>query len=60
VLDKLDSYTLVIDGKKPKTFHTEKWTGKDFVKTSYTGSVKEFLKSKGITDGYLITVDYHC
>jgi len=61
VKDDLTAATLIIHkGRGKETSHSEEWTGKAFVKGALGGTVKEFLKSKGITDGYLITVDYHC
>jgi len=61
VRDNLSCYTVVIHkGRLNSFFHSEDWTGSAFVKGAMEGkTVKEFLKSKGITDGYLITVDYH-
>lgn len=62
VKEDIGSYSLIIvQGRWPKIFHKEKWTGTTFTKTEYSvDNLKEFLKDRGITDGYLVTVDYHC
>ena len=58
VSDELTSYTLVAAGT---VFHTEEWspTASNFVPTGFDGNVKAKLKELGITDGALVTVDYH-
>lgn len=49
-------HTLIVN---EKVFHTYEWNGEEFEKTDFDGNVKEQLKKLNITDGYLITVDYH-
>lgn len=60
VPDDLTCYTLIVDGH---VFHAEgRWIEekKTFEKLSLHGKpVKEFLAKMDITDGYLVTVDYH-
>lgn len=56
ISDDLSCYTLII-GKD--VFHMEEWDGNTFVKTDFDGKVKQKLDQMGITDGYLVTVDYH-
>jgi len=57
--DSFDCYTLIVPGHG--VFHTEEFDEESniFVPTSFDGYVKPFLRGLGITDGYLITVDYH-
>lgn len=50
-------YTLVVDGQ---VFHKRGWDGNEFVDTEFGGHVLFQLYKLGITDGFLITVDYHC
>ena len=57
ITDKLTCYTLVV-GKD--VFHMEEWTGDKFEATGFDGIVKNKLDELKITDGYLVTVDYHC
>lgn len=63
VRDNMSCYTLIIASNidEPEVLHFETWDGKTFNKNEeFDGNnVKAFLKSKGITDGYLVTVDYH-
>jgi hypothetical protein len=47
VPDDLDCYTLVVEDE---VFH----------KSDFDGNVKKKLAELGITEGYLVTVDYHC
>jgi hypothetical protein len=59
----LECYTVIIARNldEPEIHHIEKWNGSDFVKTGFTGdNIPAFLKEQGITDGYLVTLDYHC
>lgn len=57
--EDLDCHTLIVDDK---IFHTEEWSDHvdDFIHTQFSGDVKEMLNRLNITDGYLVTVDYHC
>lgn len=61
--DDLTAYTLIVDkGRWPKVYHEETWNRKaqNFNKGPLdTKTVKQFLASLGITDGWLTTVDYH-
>lgn len=43
-----------------QVFHQEEWTGAEWRKTDFDGSVIKRLKKLGVTDGVLVTVDYHC
>ena len=56
----LECYTVIIArdlDEEPEIHHVD---GSDFVKTGFTGdNVPAFLKDENITDGYLVTVDYH-
>ncbi len=69
----LSSYSLLLkrgDISKTEVFHAQRynedgsWENSPpdiFVDTEYADTkVKEFLKSRGIEDGFLVTVDYHC
>jgi hypothetical protein len=56
VPDEMTAYTLLVTRKRrsPEVYFIEEWDGTK-------ESVKVFLRTElGITDGYLITVDYHC
>jgi hypothetical protein len=53
----LDCYTLIVSGV---VYHTDKWTGKEFIKTEFDGNVSKQLNKLGLSNGYLVTVDYHC
>jgi len=60
----LSCYTLILiqnEYDEPTIYHMENWTGKDFVKSDkFTGdNIKDFLAGEGISDGYLVTLDYH-
>ncbi len=56
--DKLTAYTLIVEDK---VFHTEEWNGKDWIDQPFkTKGVKQQLDELGITNGYPVTVDYHC
>ena len=55
--DDLTCYTLII-GKD--IFHIKEWDGNTFATTGFDGKVKQKLGQLRITDGYLVTVDYHC
>jgi len=57
VPDCLSCYVLIMNGK---AYETERWTGKAFKKTKFKGNAYLLLKSLGITEGYLVTVDCHC
>ena len=57
VPDDLSCYTLMVDGK---VFHKEEWGGENLVKTDFDGNVANRLQELGISDGFLVTVDYHC
>ena len=52
----LNCFTLVI---KNQVEQEKAWNGEDFVATGFNGLVAPKLKELGITDGYLVTVDYH-
>ena len=52
----LSCYTLVVKGQVEQE---RVWNGEDFVATDFDGLVVPKLKELGITDGYLVTVDYH-
>jgi len=57
--DDLDCHTLIVNGE---VFQIDYWdrTSKKIVDTEFKGStVKVKLDELGITDGYLVTVDYH-
>jgi len=54
--DDFGCYTLIVD----EVYHIKEWNGGTLVETGFDGKVKPFLAEMGITDGYLITVDYHC
>ncbi len=54
--ESLDCYTLIV---KDQVRQTEIWNGEDFVATGFSGLVVPKLKELGVTDGYLVTVDYH-
>lgn len=53
---ELTAYTLIVNGE---VFHKKEWNGETFVDGGFNGNVLEKLKELGITDGYLVTVDYH-
>lgn len=58
--EKFSCHTLIIPGKRSaEVLMTQEWDGKDFVKTSFDGDAVAELKKRGLTDGYLVTVDYH-
>lgn len=53
-------HTLIFPGKhRAEVLQTEEWNGEKFVKTPFKGDVVAELKSRGLADGYLVTVDYH-
>jgi len=52
----LKCYTLILGDK---ILHKEIWTGGAWVDTDFDGSVKKALEENEITEGYLVTVDYH-
>jgi hypothetical protein len=56
VKDDLGCATLIVNNQ---IYTEEEWNGTDWVKTDFDGKVKSKLNSLGITDGYLVTVDYH-
>jgi len=57
VTPQLKCYTLVLPGG---VLRCEIWDGHEFRKTDFDGYVKKALEARGITTGYLVTVDYHC
>ena len=58
--DDLGCYTLIVDDLIiSQVFHVEEWNGNDFVATDFDGRVKSKLNKLGITNGFLVTVDYH-
>ena len=58
--ETLSCHTLILPGKRrAEVLQIEEWNGKDFVKTAFKGDVVAELKRRGLTDGYLVTVDYH-
>jgi hypothetical protein len=57
VTDNLTCYTFIFPGDA--VFQKKKWDGNTFVETDFNGKVKSLLCEKHITDGYLVTVDYH-
>ncbi len=56
VSSRLTCYTLILPNE---ILHHEVWTGWGFCKTDFDGNVKKALEKRGITTGYLVTVDYH-
>jgi len=56
VTPQLRCYTLILPGE---VLHYKVWDGKAFRKTGFDGCVKKALDARGITTGYLVTVDYH-
>jgi len=58
ISDDLQCYTLILNGKD--VYHRKEWNGKTFEKTAFDGMVKQKLDEMDITDGYMVTVDYHC
>jgi len=57
VTERLRCYTLILPGE---VLHREVWDGKAFRETDFDGYVKKALEARGMTTGYLVTVDYHC
>jgi hypothetical protein len=57
IKDNLDCYTLIINDS---VLHEKEWNGKDWNKTSFDGKVAKKLAELKITEGFLVTVDYHC
>lgn len=58
VPNELSAYTVIANDK---AYHTRSWNGKEYEPGELgEQTVKEFLAELGITDGYLVTVDYHC
>jgi hypothetical protein len=57
ISDKLSCFTMLIPDVK--VLHREEWNGEDWVTTDFSGNVKAALRKFNITDGYLVTVDYH-
>ena len=55
----LTAYALIIPNFGQELWMGEWWNGEQYVKTGWDGKVLDKLKEKGLTDGYLITVDYH-
>jgi len=56
VSPRLTCYTLILPDE---VLHYKVWTGVDFCRTDFDGYVKKALEQRGITTGYLVTVDYH-
>lgn len=56
IRNDLTAYTLLVNGD---VFHQEQWDGEKLNKTDYDGKVAPKLADLGITNGYLVTVDYH-
>ena len=56
VTEHLSCYTLILPDE---VLHTEIWDGNKFCETHFDGCVKHALDERGITTGYLVTVDYH-
>jgi hypothetical protein len=54
--EDFECYTLLANGQ---VFHKEIWTGHRYTKTEFDGKPKKRLQEMGITEGYLVTVDYH-
>ena len=50
-------HTLIIDGI---AYLTERWNGDCYMPTGFDGKAKAKLAELGITEGFLVTVDYHC
>ena len=53
----LTCHTLIV---ADKAFHQKEWDGEHFVETNFGGKVAARLAELGITDGFIVTVDYHC
>ena len=54
----LTAYTLIVGDTVQ---HMEIWNGKEWIDGPLKGKkVKAALDELGVTDGYLVTVDYHC
>lgn len=56
VKDTVTCHTLILG---EKIYMVERWTGKAFEKTDFDGKVKPMLAKLGVTNGFLVTVDYH-
>lgn len=56
IKDTLKCYTLVVRGE---AYSQERWTGDEWEKTDFDGHVAKKLSELGVTDGFLVTVDYH-
>ena len=54
--DKLLAFTLILPDK---VLHERTWNGDEYVDTGWDGNVIQVLRDNNITDGYLVTVDYH-
>lgn len=54
--DDLGCHTLVCGGD---VYHDEEWDGTDWKATGFDGKVKARLLSLGISEGSIVTVDYH-
>jgi hypothetical protein len=63
ISEDLTCYTLIITGEKDRVYHSRKWDNKAKTfrdnKVFSGDNIKTFLKSKKITTGYLVIVDYH-
>jgi len=58
IREDMSCFTLIINGE---VLTKEKWDGENWIGgTMADRTVKKVLADMGITDGYLVTVDYHC
>lgn len=58
ITDQLTCHTLLANNE---VFQVEEWTGEEWKKNErFGGDVQAMLRSMGITDGMIVTVDYHC
>lgn len=55
--EELNCHTLLLAETEP--IMIDKWNGLDIVKTDFDGNVKKELAYRGVSEGYLVTVDYH-
>ena len=56
VPDDLVCHTLIVGDL---VMHVDEWTSEGFGGDKFDGSVKEALDRLGVTQGYLVTVDFH-
>lgn len=59
ISEKFDCYSFIAPDLET-IIHKEIWDGEKFKDTGFDGKVKKLLEKAHITDGYLVTVDYHC